>query len=179
MSELEISEKEKTPEKWQDKVDITYEDYFRAPFLIPHPGAVELARELEALMGKEKAHETVGKVFERLAIDQVKKRVKEEPINSFEEFKNATKKSMKQPFFSHALNFTIVEETSKKLSSNITECLFAKIFKEMNATDLGYIMLCKPDLATTKIYNPKLNLTRTKTLMQGDECCNPIVTWEE
>ncbi|MFX0000804.1 MAG: hypothetical protein ACFE9Q_11880 [Candidatus Hodarchaeota archaeon] len=44
MSELKINEKEKIPKKWQDKVDITYEDYFRAPFYIPHNGAVELAR---------------------------------------------------------------------------------------------------------------------------------------
>jgi len=179
MSELEISEKEKTPKKWQDKVDITYEDYFRAPFYIPHKGAVELARELEGFMGKEKALETVEKVFERLAIDQAKKQVEEKPINSFEEYKNASKESMKQPLISHATNLIIVEETSKKLSTNITECLFAKTFKEMNATDLGYIICCKPDFATTKIYNPKLNMTRTKTLMQGDECCNPTVTWEE
>ena len=179
MSELDISEKEKPPEKWQDKVDITYEDYFRAPYYIPHKGVVELARELEGFMGKEKAHETVEKVFERLAIDQTKKQAEEKPINNFEEYKNAYKESLNQPLASHAVNLTIVEETSKKLSVNITECLFAKTFKEMNAMDLGYLMFCKPDFATTKISHPKLKLTRTKTLMQGDECCNPTVTWEE
>jgi len=70
MSELEISEKENTLKKWQDKVDITYEDYFQAPYYIPHKGVVELARELEGFMGKEKALEAVGKAFERLAIQQ-------------------------------------------------------------------------------------------------------------
>lgn len=179
MSESEISEKEKTPEKWQDKVDITYEDYFRTPYYIPNKGAVELVRELEGFMGKEKAHETVEKVFERMATDLAKKQAEEKPINNFEEYKNAFKESMKQPFHSHAINSTIVEETSKKLSANMTECLFAKTFKEMNATDLGYIMCCKLDFATTKISNPKLKLTRTKTLMQGDECCNFTYTWEE
>ena len=179
MSELEISEKEKTPKKWQDKVDITYEDYFRAPFYIPHKGVVELARELEGFMGKEKAHETVEKVFERIATDRVKKQADEKPINNFEEFKNAFKENMNQSLTSHATNLTFVEETSKKLSANITECLYAKTFKEMNAMDLGYLICCKTDFATTKILNPKLKLTRTKTLMLGDECCNTTYTWEE
>ena len=179
MSELEISEKENTLEKWQDKVDITYEDYFHAPFYLPNKGVVELARELEGFMGKEKALETVGKVFERISIDQAKKQVEEKPINNFEEYKNAFKESMRKPLTSHATDLTIVEETSTKLSAKITKCLYAKTFKEMNAMDLGYMICCKPDFATTKIINPKLNLTRTKTLMEGDECCNTTYTWEE
>ncbi|MFX0000805.1 MAG: L-2-amino-thiazoline-4-carboxylic acid hydrolase [Candidatus Hodarchaeota archaeon] len=124
-------------------------------------------------MGKEKAHETVEKVYERIATDGAKKKVEEKPINNFEEYKTTFKEIIKMPINSHATNVSIVEETSKKLSATITECLFAKTFKEMNATDLGYIMCCKPDFAMAKISNPKLELTRTKTLMRGDECCNP------
>ena len=32
-------------------------------------------------------------------------------------------------------------------------------------------MVCYPDYAIARGRNPKLKLIRTKTLMQGDECC--------
>jgi hypothetical protein len=55
----------------------------------------------------------------------------------------------------------------------------AKTFKELNATDIGYVLNCRPDFAMAKAQHPKLRLKRTQTLMQGDDCCNHTWYWKE
>lgn len=42
--------------KWKEKLDITYEEYFSPSPLIPHPGIVNLVREMEQPLGKERTH---------------------------------------------------------------------------------------------------------------------------
>jgi hypothetical protein len=53
----------------------------------------------------------------------------------------------------------------------ITECLWARTFREAKAGDLGYAMICHGDIASTKAYNPKITLNRPKILMNGDDEC--------
>jgi len=43
--------------------------------------------------------------------------------------------------------------------------------RELNATDIGYAVICHGDYAYCQGFNPKIRLIRTKTLMQGDDCC--------
>jgi hypothetical protein len=45
-------------------------------------------------------------------------------------------------------------------------------FREEDAAGMGYAAICYPDYAVASGFNPKLKLVRTKTLMQGHECCN-------
>ena len=45
------------------------------------------------------------------------------------------------------------------------------MFREEDAADIGYAMVCYPDYAVARGLNPKLRLVRTKTLMQGDDSC--------
>jgi hypothetical protein len=74
--------------------------------------------------------------------------------------------------YKHVLTYEIVEETDKAVQLNITECLWAKNFREARASDIGYAAICYPDYAWTTAFNPKMKFIRTKTLMQGHDCCN-------
>jgi hypothetical protein len=76
------------------------------------------------------------------------------------------------PLFQKALTYEIVEESESALEVKITECLWAKTFREADASDIGYAAICYPDFAMASAYNPNIKLSRTKTLMQGHECCN-------
>ena len=89
------------------------------------------------------------------------------------------KEEDKSPFWTHVLTWTYTEETPKRLSYRTTECLLAKTYKEINATDIGFILNCHPDFAKARVYNPKIRLKRTKTLMQGDSYCNHTFYWKE
>ena len=53
----------------------------------------------------------------------------------------------------------------------MTECLFAKTFRENDAEKIGYAAICNADFAVTNEFNPNINLVRNKCLMNGDKCC--------
>ena len=165
----------KSPHKFQEKMQsgMTYEQYFRDRC---HE-MVCLAEELERVLGRKKALEIMGKARDRYIVEMTKK--EHGLISSFEDFKASEKAENASPYFSHTITFTYPEETSNKLTLHVTECLWAKVFKEMNATDLGYVLHCQPDFAYAQACNPHIKLRRTKTLMQGDSYCDHTFYWEK
>ena len=81
---------------------------------------------------------------------------------------------MKNPdhFWNHVVSLDIAENTDSVFEVKINECLWAKTFQENNASDIGFSCICYPDFAAAQAFNPKMKLIRTKTLMQGHDCCN-------
>ena len=141
---------------------------------------IYLFKELEQVLGRGKALELIGKGNERGLVELTKKTIAEiGPIKTFVDFKEFWKKGMESTFLSNILTGTISEETPKKIVSHITECMWAKTFKEMNARELGYIMCCHPDFAVASHYHPDIKLERTKTLMKGDKYCNHTYIWQK
>ena len=157
--------------KFREKVDLTYEQCFQMRF-----GAMPfLAKELERVLGREKAFETIRKASEEYTCAAARKR----SVKDFEEFKAFVKQTHRSPFCSHSMTVTYPGETRDRIMFNVTECLWAKTFRDMNAADLGYVICCQPDFASAKAQNPRIGLKRMKTLMQGDDCCDHIYYWEE
>ena len=167
--------KKKTTHKFQERVHsgMTYEQYFRDRC---HE-MVCLAEELERVLGRKKALEAIGKARDRYVVEITKK--ERGPVKSFEDFKASEKAENASPYFAHTLTLTYAEETSNKLTLHVTECLWAQVFREMKATDLGYVLHCQPDFAYAEACHPRIKMRRTKTLMQGDSYCNHTFYWEE
>jgi len=74
--------------------------------------------------------------------------------------------------YRNMMTWDVVERTDRIYEMRVTECLWTKIFKEFNAEDIGYATVCHGDFADARAAHPKLRLERTKTLMQGHDCCN-------
>ena len=51
--------------------------------------------------------------------------------------------------------------------------------KELNATVLGFLMVCNPDHAYAQASHPNIKLSRSKTLMEGHDCCDHTWFWNE
>ena len=68
----------------------------------------------------------------------------------------------------HALDAEIVEQSAEVFEYRVKKCLRAKVFRDSNAADIGYGMVCYPDYAVAR----GLKLIRTRTLMQGDAECS-------
>ncbi|MFH1881363.1 MAG: L-2-amino-thiazoline-4-carboxylic acid hydrolase, partial [Planctomycetota bacterium] len=81
-------------------------------------------------------------------------------------------------FWKHVLTFDIIEDTSNKLEFKVTECLWAKTFRDTEAPDIGYAVNCHADFAFAEGYSTNLRLVRTKTLMEGHDCCNFRYLWQ-
>lgn len=82
-------------------------------------------------------------------------------------------------FWSCALTSHTIESTAKSYEMKVTECLWAQTFREVNAADLGFATICHADEAIAAAFDPRLKLTRTKTLMNGDDRCHFRWVWEE
>ena len=121
-------------------------------------------------IGKEKFINMLQRASDKMATESVKKwanKLENKDLATFTE-------SMRNPdhFWKHVVSFDIIENTESAFAVKIHECLWAKTFKESDDSDIGYSCICYPDYAVARAFNPKMKLIRTKTLMEGDDCCN-------
>ena len=78
--------------------------------------------------------------------------------------------NLNQVFWKHVIEREVVEDSETAFELKITKCLWEKVYREAGATDLGYAIVCHTDFATAEASGQ--TLIRSKTLMQGDDCCN-------
>jgi len=69
--------------------------------------------------------------------------------------------------------WTKVEDRPDRKAYSYTRCLWAEIFNELDAPDVGHY-LCDGDDAAVRSYNPALGFSRTRVLMDGDDECNHV-----
>ena len=79
----------------------------------------------------------------------------------------------------HLATYEVVEDTDEAFEIRVTECLWARTFCANDAAAIGHAAMCHPDYAAARAFNPKLRMIRSKTLMQGDDCCNHRWVWGE
>ena len=101
---------------------------------------------------------------------RVKQQVKNLPSRELPDFAQFFKSP--DPFSANTLTFKIVQDSDKVFEMRVSECLWAKTFKEANAADLGFKLVCSADYVTAEAFNANIKLIRDKTLMQGHDCCN-------
>jgi hypothetical protein len=111
--------------------------------------AKEVIREDAILSGKTLAEEYSGN-----SIAELSKIVKEEWAND------------------DALEAKIIKETETELFFDITYCGYVGIYEKLGVRKLGCILSCIRDFYFLEGFNPKIKLARTKTLMEGGDCCN-------
>lgn len=68
--------------------------------------------------------------------------------------------------------FEVEERTNTCLHLRVTRCLFADEMAKLNARDIGDAFYCAYDYGFCQGLNPAIEFTRTKTLMNGDDCCD-------
>jgi len=81
--------------------------------------------------------------------------------------------------FKNMMTWEVIEQTDRVYEMKVTECLWAKIFQDSDAADIGYATICYSDFSAARAYHSKLKLERTQTIIQGHDCCNHRWTWEE
>jgi hypothetical protein len=168
-------DKQNTPTT-HEKKGLTYKEYIRSRFT----NTVVLAREMINALGKKQAYEIISNAFYKDMEEMVKKELQEiGPINSFKDFIKIEKEENESPEFRNIVSLTYPHESSIELSLNVTMCLYAEVFKELKAEELGYLMVCNPDHAYAQTCHPQIKLRRSKTIMQGDSYCDHTWHWEE
>lgn len=73
--------------------------------------------------------------------------------------------------------FTI-ERTEKTAQMKVTYCPIAEMAKKTGQEKWGYKCYCCDDFSIVKGFNDKMIFTRSKTLMEGHDCCNHFYSEE-
>jgi hypothetical protein len=156
------SESKKQPyHKFNKKAGLTIEEVygFRARLF------ADRMNRIAGYMGREKLIEALKKSTE----DYYNSIASFKPENTLQDF---VKPFYTDDSYKAILTVKIIENREDFVSLIFTECLNAKVFRELNAPDIGYATLCQGDEAWVKAYNPRIQFSRTKTLMEGHDCCN-------
>jgi hypothetical protein len=145
-----------------------------------------MRREIEAAMaapfiqslidelGREKALAKVRDIVQNMARQSGAQLAVVMGGNSLAHFKDSLK------FWSQdqALEMEVLEQTDRTLAFNVTRCRYAEMYQELGLAEFGGCLSCDRDFALAEGFNPKLSLTRTKTILAGDEVCNFRYTME-
>ena len=153
-----------------EKLEISYSDLLREVY----SGRIDLIREFERRFGKEKVHAILREYYGSQSVASCQSLVEnlEESISSIEDFRRLIKNLDSRPFSQRTMINEHPESPDGQAIRTTKHCLWADVFRELDAADLGKIMLCDTDHLTAEVFHPKIRLERTKTLMNGDDCCN-------
>ena len=130
--------------------------------------AVPLIKAFIEEFGKEKTLEITSKVIESLAEESGRMLAEFVGGNSLEDLA----KGLVLWSQDGANESELVEITDTKIATNITRCLYADMYKEHGMEEFGHLLSCGRDFAMVAGFNPKIKLTRTKTIMEGDDICD-------
>ena len=143
--------------------EMSFEEVFKNAYA---NSFIPTMRVLEERIGLE----TIQSAASEAAARQIGQMAKAAPSNGLADWVYPLKNPDR--FWQHALTFEIVEDTETAFEVRISECLWAKTFRDADAADLGYACVCHADYAMAQAFNPKLHMIRDKTLMQGCSHCN-------
>jgi len=133
------------------------------------PLVAELIRGFAVELGYEKAMQIAGRAVEQDAIRGGKMMAEKYGGNGVQELVHVLIEGWAED---DALEFTILEQTDQVLSFDVTRCRYAKLYEKLGVKEFGSCLSCGRDSAFIKAFNPRMNLVRTQTIMQGDSKCD-------
>ncbi len=132
--------------------------------------AVLMVKTVRAIQKKygDEGVEAIHNVFREVAAERGEKMAHQASANTLKAFCSALETGCAGSHEWHK-----IEDTDKRQAYRFTRCMQAEIFAELNATDIGF-WLCEGDAPMASAFNPAIAFQRTKTLMEGHDCCDHI-----
>ncbi len=130
---------------------------------------VPLVRALQAELGEEQAAAIVRKALGDLYRTYGERWWRTQGADNLGETMALT---FKRFAAGDALTYTVVQQTPDAFDADVTECRFAKFYKEIGAPELGFLLTCSADFSMTEGFGADVQLTRTQTIMQGASHCD-------
>ncbi|MBN2008365.1 L-2-amino-thiazoline-4-carboxylic acid hydrolase [candidate division KSB1 bacterium] len=125
-------------------------------------------RLLEKKYGTENVRKEVGVILRKWVTNNWKNNAEEAGKNDIATYINILWDGFCKK---DGLQFTMTEENGVT-QMHCTYCPWAEKAKQLNATDWGYELFCMTDYYMIEGFNPDIQFERTKTLMQGNDCCD-------
>lgn len=71
-----------------------------------------------------------------------------------------------------ALELDVIESNAERLAFDVNRCRYAEMYASLGCQELGILLSCSRDYAFAAGFNPEIELVRTQTIMNGDDCCD-------
>ncbi len=98
-----------------------------------------------------------------------KQHLKGSSDNSFQTFV----KVFRPPNYEDTLIHEVIEDTDNVFQLCVSECIWASVLRDEGlGGDIGHAIVCNMDYYWPQAFNPKIRMSRSKTLMQGNDHCN-------
>jgi hypothetical protein len=145
------------------KVPVIEQVKIQAQVLVP------LVKALQAELGEDRANaitrKALGGLYRRLGERwwraQRERSFGEKMASAFTMFAAAD-----------ALDYHVVEESDDTFEVAVTGCRYAQFYKELGVPELGFLLVCGADFPMAEGFGPDVELTRTRTIMQGADHCD-------
>jgi L-2-amino-thiazoline-4-carboxylic acid hydrolase len=125
--------------------------------------------EMRQAIGEQKAREILSRAIRRAAIDGgAEMAQRAEGGADLESFKAILPLWTKDD----ALTIDIIDDRPGVLAFNVRRCRYAETYRAMGLGDIGAILSCNRDGAFCEGYDPRIQLTRTQTIMSGASHCD-------
>lgn len=127
---------------------------------------VPIVKALEQELGKDAAHEIVGRAIAESYLawrEKIGFTENSHPRDEGEGVDGAPQFPVERE---------IVEDDDRSFGHDITGCAFADYFRSIGEPEIGALMTCGVDFAAEARIRPDWEFTRTQTLMQGAPCCD-------
>jgi len=127
------------------------------------------------LMAKDMGRENLIKALTKASAENgalgMAAMAKDLPKRDIKAFAGLVAGMMGAPPNNKAFTYEVVESSDTVYELKFTQCLPAKIWKELNAADLGYALECSPSGAMAKAFNPRMKGLGVKNILKGDAYC--------
>lgn len=138
--------------------------------------SVPVMKKMQAEIGNRKFIEVLKKSAAANMAEVVASMSKDIPVKDMKNFGDLVNSFLSSPPLAGGFKYEIIENTEKVFEVKFTECIMAKLYREMGAADLGYAIECSPSDAVVKAFNPNARAVGGKNMMKGDAYCNE--RWE-
>ncbi len=119
-------------------------------------------------IGREEALEVLKEVNQQEAFKRGQSTIRTDGLSTIEELV----KDVSTWGDGGEWNIEVLEETSKTYYFNVHRCLYYEKYKELGLEKLGVQLSCCRDEPFARGLDPKLRLSRTKTIMEGAVFCD-------
>ncbi|MBU0725296.1 MAG: L-2-amino-thiazoline-4-carboxylic acid hydrolase [Alphaproteobacteria bacterium] len=124
---------------------------------------------LERELGVEQAQALIGAAIRQAALDSGQAFAAEETAGTSLESFAVLFERWKE---GGAYDFELLQQTPEHFDFNIRRCAYAEMYKDMGLGHIGHLLSCQRDGALCEGYDPKIEMTRTQTVMQGASHCD-------
>jgi predicted ArsR family transcriptional regulator len=123
-------------------------------------------------LGRDRALKVVSRVIRSLARESGEQLARQMGGNTIADFA----RGLSAWGAGGAYEMQELQLTETRYDFDIKWCRYAEMYKELGLADLGVVLSCARDFDLVQGFNPKMELVRTQTIMEGYEHCDFRIT---